>query len=99
MTQMPGQPNGDLDPDQLMQMGMSYTTSRTLSAGLQPDVFSHLVAGPATARVVVPTRAATVRTESASMPPSWTMRSAASSSALAVRASCSRRRPTLDTVS
>ncbi len=43
------QPNGDLDPDQLMQMGMSYTSSRVLAAGVQLDVFSPLASGPKTA--------------------------------------------------
>jgi ubiquinone/menaquinone biosynthesis C-methylase UbiE len=51
MEQASGQPT-DLNPDQLMQMGMSYTGSRVLAAGIRLDVFSLLASGHATVMAV-----------------------------------------------
>jgi len=61
MTQTPGPPSQDLGPEQILQMGMSYTTARTLTAGLQLEVFSRLAAGPATAAEVAREAAASER--------------------------------------
>jgi ubiquinone/menaquinone biosynthesis C-methylase UbiE len=61
MTQTPGQPSQDLGPEQLLQMGMSYNAARTLTAGLQLGVFSHLAAGHATAAEVARSAAASER--------------------------------------
>jgi ubiquinone/menaquinone biosynthesis C-methylase UbiE len=49
MAPTPQQPSTEIGPEQLMQMGMSYCTSRTLSTGVKLDMFSHLASGPATA--------------------------------------------------
>jgi ubiquinone/menaquinone biosynthesis C-methylase UbiE len=58
MAPIPESPTNDLNPDQLMQMGMSYMASRVLAAAAQVDIFSHLAAGHRTAtdlaRVVGP---------------------------------------------
>jgi ubiquinone/menaquinone biosynthesis C-methylase UbiE len=45
----PSEPSGDLTPEQLMQMSMSYSTSRILAAGVRLDVFSLLAARNRTA--------------------------------------------------
>jgi ubiquinone/menaquinone biosynthesis C-methylase UbiE len=49
MAQTPGQPDTELNPDQLMQMAMSYTASRVLAAGIRLNVFSLLASGHETA--------------------------------------------------
>jgi ubiquinone/menaquinone biosynthesis C-methylase UbiE len=43
------QSGGDLNPQQLLQLSMSYTSSRILAAAVRLDVFAPLAAGPATA--------------------------------------------------
>jgi ubiquinone/menaquinone biosynthesis C-methylase UbiE len=48
MEQPSGQPD-ELNPDQLMQMGMSYAASRVLAAGVRLNVFSLLASGQKTA--------------------------------------------------
>ena len=46
------QSGGDLNPQQLMQMSMSYTSSRVLAAGVGLGVFSHIASGRQTAAEV-----------------------------------------------
>jgi ubiquinone/menaquinone biosynthesis C-methylase UbiE len=45
MAQATGKPSGELTPDDLMQMGMSYMSSRILAAGIRLDVFSQIAEG------------------------------------------------------
>ena len=52
MAQTTGKAEAALDPQQLMQMSMSFTSSRILSAAVRLDVFTPLAAGPKTAAAV-----------------------------------------------
>jgi ubiquinone/menaquinone biosynthesis C-methylase UbiE len=45
MAQASTQPGGDFTPEQIMQMGMSYTSSRILAAGVRLNVFSTIASG------------------------------------------------------
>ncbi len=47
MTSRPETSN-ELNPEKLLQMGMSFTSSRVLAAGVQLHVFSHIAAGQRT---------------------------------------------------
>jgi len=49
MAQTTGKAEAALDPQQLMQMSMSFTSSRILSAAVRLDIFSPLASGPKTA--------------------------------------------------
>src|ERR1700731_1464776 len=49
MVQTSTPPAAELNPEQLMQMNMSYTSSRVLAAGVQLNVFSQLASGGQTA--------------------------------------------------
>jgi ubiquinone/menaquinone biosynthesis C-methylase UbiE len=51
MAQQPDQV-AELNPDQLMQMAMSYTSSRVLNAALQLNVFSIIASGRSTAAAI-----------------------------------------------
>jgi ubiquinone/menaquinone biosynthesis C-methylase UbiE len=51
----PGQPSGEIGPEQLMQMAFSYTASRILAAGVRLNVFSLIDAGHTTAADVAAT--------------------------------------------
>lgn len=51
-TQSPQQPSGELGPEQLLQMSLSFTPSRVLSSALQLNVFSHIAAGNRTAEEI-----------------------------------------------
>jgi len=61
MTQTPGQQSGELNPEQLMQMGMSYTSSRVLAAGVQLEVFLHIAAGRHSAAAIAKAAGASER--------------------------------------
>src|SRR5689334_1320382 len=52
MPEIAGKANAALDPQQLLQMSMSFTTARILSAAVRLDVFSPLASGPKTAAAV-----------------------------------------------
>jgi ubiquinone/menaquinone biosynthesis C-methylase UbiE len=52
MAQTSGQPRTELNPEQLMQMSMSYTSSRILTAGVRLNVFSHMAAGHQSAAAI-----------------------------------------------
>jgi ubiquinone/menaquinone biosynthesis C-methylase UbiE len=49
MAETTGKATAALDPQQLMQMSMSFTSSRILSAAVRLDVFTPLTSGPKTA--------------------------------------------------
>ncbi|MBD0370273.1 MAG: methyltransferase domain-containing protein [Pyrinomonadaceae bacterium] len=60
-TQAAQQPQGELGPEQLLQMSLSFTPSRVLSSALQLDVFSHIAAGKRTADDVASAAGANAR--------------------------------------
>ncbi len=61
MAQTPGPQSTELNPEQLMQMSMSYTSSRVLAVGVQLQVFSHIAAGRHTAAAIAKAAGASER--------------------------------------
>jgi len=45
MQPSPEQPNGDLKPEQLLQLGLSFSSSRILTTSVRMKVFAHIAAG------------------------------------------------------
>jgi 2-polyprenyl-3-methyl-5-hydroxy-6-metoxy-1,4-benzoquinol methylase len=61
MPETAGKANAALDPQQLLQMSMSFTTARILSAAVRLDVFSPLASGPKTVAAVAKAAGASER--------------------------------------
>jgi ubiquinone/menaquinone biosynthesis C-methylase UbiE len=61
MPETTGKTDAALDPQQLMQMNMSFTSGRILAAAVRLDVFSPLASGPRTAAAVAKTVGASER--------------------------------------
>jgi ubiquinone/menaquinone biosynthesis C-methylase UbiE len=56
-----GPPTSELNPEQLMQMNMSYTSSRVLAAGVRLNVFTHIARGRQTVAAIAQAAGASER--------------------------------------